>query len=74
MGCVMGNLKGGHKTLTSQFLYHILPVHFERVYFLVSYNMHIKVLIYALICRYFLLSFHTLTDIKSTKINNHIEF
>jgi hypothetical protein len=30
-------LKGGHKTLTSQFLYHIFPVHFERVNFLVVY-------------------------------------
>ncbi len=65
IGCVMANLKGDHKTLMSQFLYHIFTVHFERLNFLVSYNMQIKVLIYALICTYFLFSFHTFTDIRS---------
>jgi hypothetical protein len=34
----MGNFKCSQKTLISQFLYHIFPVNFERVNFLVSYD------------------------------------
>jgi hypothetical protein len=37
--CVMRNLKGGHRILKSQFLFHIFAVHFERSTFELSkYN------------------------------------
>jgi hypothetical protein len=42
-GCVMRNLKGGHKTLTSQFLCHIFPVHYEWVNFLVYIHVSKRV-------------------------------
>jgi hypothetical protein len=44
------NLKGDQKTLTSQFFYHIFPVHFERVNFRVYYNILILCFVCVCVC------------------------